>query len=113
MPEYFKYLEWRNDYYDTHPLVKAWADDAASRSTGYDSDLLMDGQSDQANQAIATGSVLFEFDDVLKSELGLYIINGTPLSAGALAELNRLWAAKGKPGNSLQQWLDAILGLQR
>lgn len=113
MPEYFKYLEWRNDYYDTHPLVKAWADDAASRSTGYDSDLLMDGQSDQANQAIASGSVLFEFDDVLKSELGLYLINATPLSAGALAELNRLWAAKGKPGNSLQQWLDAILGLQR
>lgn len=113
MPEYFQYLDWRKKYYESNPLVKAWADDVSSRSTGVDDDLLMDGQSDQANQAIATGSVLFEFDDVLKAELGTYIINGTPLSNGALAELNRLWVAKGKPGNSLQQWLDAVLGLRR
>lgn len=113
MPEYFQYLDWKKQYYEANPLVKAWADDAASRSTGYDSDLLMDNQSQEANEAIASGSVLFEFDDVLKAELGLYLINGTPLSAGALAELNRLWTAKGKPGNSLQQWLDAVLGLRR
>lgn len=113
MPEYFQYLDWRKQYYKANPLVKAWADDVSSRSTGYDDDLLMDGQSDQANQAIATGSVLFEFDDVLKAEIGMYLINGTPLSTGALAELNRLWVAKGKPGSSLMQWLDAVLGLRR
>lgn len=113
IPEYFQYLDWRNQYYENNPLVKKWADDVASRSTGYNDDLLMEGQSDKANQAIANGSVLFEFDDVLKAELGLYIINGTPLSAGALAELNRLWEAKGKPGDSLMQWLDAVLGLRK
>lgn len=113
MPDYFKYLDWKNNYYDTNPLVKQWADDVASRSTGYDSDLLMENQSDAANQAIAEGSVLFEFDDALKAELGKYIVNGTKLSSGALAELNRLWVAKGKPGNSMQQWLDAVLGLRR
>lgn len=113
IPEYFEYLDWKNDYYETNPLVQAWADDVASRSTAYDADLLMEGQSDQANEAIATGSVLFEFDDVLKAELGKYLVNGTPLSSGAIAELNRLWTAKGKPGENLQQWIDAVLGLRR
>lgn len=114
MPEYFKYLEWKKTYYETDPLVQQWAEDIASRSSDYDSDLLMmQNQSDEANAAIANGSVLFEFDDVLKAELGKYFINGTPLSSGALAELNRLWVTNGKPGDSLQQWIDAVLGLRK
>jgi hypothetical protein len=58
-------------------------------------------------------SLLIEFDDALKAELGKYIVNGTPLSAGAKAELNRVWEAKGRPGSSLEQWINAVLGLQR
>ena len=66
-----------------------------------------------SNASIPSNSVLIEFDNTLKAELGKYIINGTPLSSGAKAELTRLWTAKGKPGGSLEQWINAVLGLRR
>lgn len=115
MPSYFRYLTWRNNYYDQNPIVKQWADDQSARRDGGD-DRLLSPVGDTlggSNASIPSNSVLIEFDNTLKAELGKYIINGTPLSSGAKAELTRLWTAKGKPGGSLEQWINAVLGLRR
>jgi hypothetical protein len=111
MPSYFDYLEWRKQYYETNPLVKQWAEDQSARGGGDES--LLAPTSDMVGQTQPAQSLLIEFDDALKAELGKYIVNGTPLSAGAKAELNRVWESKGRPGSSLEQWIDAVLGLQR
>ena len=111
MPSYFDYLEWRKQYYKDHPLVAQWAEDQSARGRGDES--LLAPTSDMVGQTQPAQSLLIEFDDALKAELGKYIVNGTPLSAGAKAELNRVWEAKGRPGSSLEQWINAVLGLQR
>ena len=111
MPSYFDYLEWRKQYYEANPLVKQWAEDQSARGGGDES--LLAPTSDMVGQTQPAQSLLIEFDDALKAELGKYIVNGTPLSAGAKAELNRVWEAKGRPGSSLEQWINAVLGLQR
>lgn len=115
MPSYFRYLTWRNNYYEQYPIVKRWSDDqSARRNDGDDSLLSPVGDTlGGSNASIPSQSVFIEFDNTLKAELGKYIINGTPLSSGAIAELTRLWTAKGKPGGSLEQWINAVLGLRR
>lgn len=115
MPSYFRYLTWRKNYYDQNPIVKQWADDQSARRDGGDDSLLspVGDTLGGSNASIPSNSVLIEFDNTLKAELGKYIINGTPLSSGAKAELTRLWTAKGKPGGSLEQWINAVLGLRR
>ena len=113
MPSYFSYLTWRKNYYEQNPLVKQWSDDQSERRQSGDDSLLSPTQDLLGTSAVPNQSVLIEFDNTLKSELGKYIINGTPLSSGAKAELTRLWTAKGKPGGSLEQWINAVLGLRR
>ena len=110
MPSYFDYLDWRKQYYKDNPLVAQWAEDQSARG-GTGDDSLLAPTSDIMGQTQPTQSLLIEFDDTLKAELGKYIVNGTPLSAGAKSELNRIWVAKGRPGSSLEQWINAILGL--
>lgn len=111
MPSYFTYLKWRDNYYTANPLVKQWADDSAERRSGGDDSLLASTGELLGGGPQSSQSVLINFDDTLKAELGKYYVNGTPLSSGAKAELNRLWEAKGKPGSSLEQWINAVLGL--
>ena len=56
-------------------------------------------------------NAMLQLDGEMLSSVGLYILTRTPLPDGVKAELNRLWSYYGKPGGSLETWIDAYLGV--
>jgi len=104
--EYRDYLDWKDKYIEDHPIVGDWL---ADRSERYQSDELLQGAGG-VNEM--DPNALLQLDGEMLSAVGLYIITRTPLPDGVKAELNRLWTYYGKPGGSLETWIDAYLGLQ-
>lgn len=104
--EYKDYLDWKKKYIADNPIVGDWLED---RSARFESDELLQGAGD-VNEMDA--NAMLQLDGEMLSSVGLYILTRTPLPDGVKAELNRLWSYYGKPGGSLETWIDAYLGVQ-
>ena len=95
-PELEEYWDWRRQYLTDHP-------DVAAYSRQYDL------ENEAAGGSLGTLSVPeILTNPILMRQLQADRQAGQPLTSGAWAELGRIWRSMGKPGESLEEWVERL-----
>jgi hypothetical protein len=88
-PKVKEYFEWNTKYKTAHPEVAEYADTYAPPEYDY--------------------TFMNEFTTPLVKQLYSYYLNETPLSSGAIAELNRLYKSSGQQGGSFEAFIEFVI----
>ena len=88
-PKLKDYWEWNTQYKTAHPEVAEYADEYSPPEYDY--------------------TFMQEFSTPLIKQLYSYYLTDTPLSEGAIAELNRLYQNSGQQGGSFEAFLELVI----
>jgi len=102
-PELASYWDWKKAYMRSNPAVAAWNEDKKRRA------MSITEKGVTMPEEINT-DFFKQFDPALMQELLLFVYLNQPLTAGAKAELTRIWDDLGRPGDDLELWINAFLG---
>lgn len=112
-PALKKYWDWKDDYYDTHPLVDMYVEEVAKK---YDSNEAIFTTSNEPldtaeynplNQL--AGQYAQNMDSALSMQMAFMYYSGAEISGGARALLLADYEKLGKPGDSFEEWVKAII----
>lgn len=98
-PELRAYLDWKEQYLESNPVVAQWLEEKADAYDG--SELTQYGNT--------TKEWMAQFDPVVGAALILYTY-GEPLPEAARSELYKVWEASGKPNYTFDKWLKYGIG---
>ena len=88
-PQVKDYFDWNSAYKESHPEIQEYAD--IYRPPEYDYTFMK------------------EFTQPLVKQLYQHYLNSTPLSTGAINELNRIWQANGQQGGDFDTFLEVVI----
>jgi hypothetical protein len=88
-PQVEKYWDWNKEYKAAHPEVAQYAEEYQPPQYDY--------------------SFLQEFTTSLTKQLYAYFLNETPLSSGAIEELNRIYNNSGQQGGSFDAFIELVI----
>ena len=121
-PELRDYWTKRREYLNSNPAVSQFIDQSHAESIlageadpiGMDQDqarsLLTNYRSPEYAAPIFTADYyLADATPILIEQLTLFVLTGTPVSGGGMSELERIWSSNGKPGDSMDSFMNDIL----
>lgn len=121
-PQLRGYWDWRRDYLNDYPEAAQFLDSQTAeaivrgeqKAVGMDNEqarrLLMYYRPTDFAAPLRTADYYLENSSpVLSNELLYYALQGEPLGSGAQKELQMIWEENGKPGGSLQEFLDDVI----
>jgi hypothetical protein len=108
-PELVGYWEWRRDFMRQYPNLIPYlmSEEALAEAVLGEEYQATPGRT--SSQGIQYNLDINQLDPVLVRKLVAYYMLGEPLGTGGQKALQQFWEVSGKPGKSLQEFLDEIL----